>query len=88
MFLIKSNLFTILFLLPPHRAMHLLSSPSLLTPPFPRVFSSDLGEQGCLQSRYLAPGGEYRPAPLPSALPDSCQSNHGNIMDALVLLIS
>ncbi|XP_059899517.1 protein misato homolog 1 [Gadus macrocephalus] len=47
-------------------AMHLLSSPSLLTPPFPQVFSSDLGEQGCLQSRCLAPGAV---PPIVSSVP-------------------
>ncbi|CAL8299000.1 unnamed protein product [Lota lota] len=36
--------------------MHLLSSPSKLTPPFPQIFSADLDEQGWLQSRYLPPG--------------------------------
>lgn len=37
-------------------AMHLLSAPSKLTPPFPQIFSPDLDPQGWLRSQDLPPG--------------------------------
>ncbi|KAJ3609709.1 hypothetical protein NHX12_024220 [Muraenolepis orangiensis] len=48
-------------------AMHLLSSPSKLTPPYPQIFSPDVDAQGCLLSRYLPPGCKYTP-PYPPGL--------------------
>ncbi|XP_068431087.1 protein misato homolog 1 [Clinocottus analis] len=46
-------------------ALQLLSTPSMLTPPFPQIFSQSLGAEGFLQSRSPPPGG--RPPAVSSA---------------------
>ncbi|XP_056273862.1 protein misato homolog 1 [Pseudoliparis swirei] len=47
-------------------ALQFVSSPSLLTPPFPQIFSQSLGAQGFLQSRHPPPGSR---APAVSSVP-------------------
>ncbi|TNN44452.1 Protein misato 1 [Liparis tanakae] len=47
-------------------ALQLVSTPSMLTPPFPQIFSEALGAQGFLQSRAPPPGSR---APAVSSAP-------------------
>ncbi|XP_034400667.1 protein misato homolog 1 [Cyclopterus lumpus] len=47
-------------------ALQLVSTPSMLTPPFPQIFSQSLGAQGFLQSRSPPPGSR---APAVSSAP-------------------
>uniref|UniRef100_A0A8C3AQU9 Protein misato homolog 1 n=1 Tax=Cyclopterus lumpus TaxID=8103 RepID=A0A8C3AQU9_CYCLU len=50
----------------PPSALQLVSTPSMLTPPFPQIFSQSLGAQGFLQSRSPPPGSR---APAVSSAP-------------------
>ncbi|KAM7384610.1 hypothetical protein PAMA_011797 [Pampus argenteus] len=59
-------------------ALHLVSTPSKLTPPFPQIFSQDLCAQGFLQSQTPPPGSL---APVVSSVPVMTSLQSGPALD-------